>query len=96
MFTGKTMAAALYFLAKYPKKQKRLREEVLKNLPEKNSPVTKEILSKSAYLKAVIKETTRIAPIAIGTLRTSVKDLVLSGYQIPKDVSKIIICSYII
>ncbi|KAJ8924326.1 hypothetical protein NQ315_007122 [Exocentrus adspersus] len=82
--TGKTLGAALYFLARNPDKQERLREEVFKNLPNKDSTVTKEALNQSPYLKAVIKETTRIAPIAIGNVRTSVKDMVLGGYQIPK------------
>ncbi|XP_018572395.1 cytochrome P450 CYP12A2 [Anoplophora glabripennis] len=82
--TGKTMAAALYFLAKNPDKQQCLREEVYNNLPEKNSSVTKEILNNSPYLKAVIKETTRIAPIAVGNVRTTIKDSVLGGYKIPK------------
>uniref|UniRef100_V5GP28 Cytochrome P450 CYP12A2 n=1 Tax=Anoplophora glabripennis TaxID=217634 RepID=V5GP28_ANOGL len=82
--TGKTLATLLYFLAKNPDKQQCLREELLKNLPEKNSPVTKEVLNKSPYLKAAIKESSRIAPTAIGNLRTTVKDLVLAGYQIPK------------
>lgn len=77
----------MYFLAKNPDKQQRLRDEVLQNLPEKNSPVTKETLTNSPYLKAVIKETTRIAPIAVGTVRSTIKDSVLSGYQIPKNVS---------
>lgn len=82
--TGRTMAAALYFLAKNPDKQKRFREELKKHLPSKESAVTKEMLKDSPYLKAVIKETTRLAPIAPGNMRTTIKDLVLSGYRIPK------------
>ncbi|XP_050296553.1 cytochrome P450 CYP12A2-like [Anthonomus grandis grandis] len=82
--TGRTMASALYFLARNPDKQELLREELRKYLPNKDSPVTKDILRGSPYLKAVIKETTRLSPVSIGTLRTTVKDMVLSGYQIPK------------
>nr|WCC58035.1 cytochrome P450 [Pharsalia antennata] len=82
--TGKSMGAALYFLASNPDKQQCLKEEVYKNLPKKNSPVTKEILNNSPYLKAVIKETIRMAPISVGNLRTSTKDSVIGGYKIPK------------
>lgn len=82
--TGKTLAAVLYFLAKNTDKQERLRQEVLKHLPEKDSPITSEVLNKSPYLKAAIKESMRISPIGIGNVRTTVKDLVLAGYKIPK------------
>lgn len=82
------MAAALYFLAKNPEKQEKLRNELRTYLPSKESAVTKDMLRQSPYLKAVIKETTRIAPISIGNLRRTIKDTVLSGYQIPKGVSK--------
>ncbi|KAJ8962684.1 hypothetical protein NQ318_001081, partial [Aromia moschata] len=68
--------AALYLLAKNPEKQARLREEVRRNLPDKNSPVTKD---------ATIKEATRISPVAVAHLRTTVKDLVLGGYRVPRN-----------
>lgn len=88
------MAAALYFLARNPDKQQILREEIFKNLPEKESPITREILNNSPYLKAVIKETTRIAPIGVGNVRATIKDSVLGGYQVPKDVSIFLIIIY--
>ncbi|XP_060518386.1 probable cytochrome P450 12a4, mitochondrial [Cylas formicarius] len=82
--TGRTMGAALYFLSKNPDKQEILREELKQHMPNKNSPVTKEMLMYSPYLKAVVREATRLSPISIGQLRTTIKDLVLGGYQIPK------------
>ncbi|XP_066141280.1 cytochrome P450 CYP12A2-like [Euwallacea fornicatus] len=82
--TGRTMGGALYFLAKNPTAQMKLFEELKVFMPTKNSPVTNEMLRESPYLKAVIKETMRLSPIAIGNLRTTVKDTVLSGYRIPK------------
>lgn len=81
------MASALYYLAKNPKVQNSLRQELRQSMPNKNSPVTKEMLRESPYLKAVIKETTRLAPISVGSLRTTAKDCILSGYQIPKGVN---------
>jgi cytochrome P450 family 12 len=82
--TGRVLAAALYYLSKNPEVQEKMRSEALTLLKTKESPVTHEVLKNAPYLKAVIKETTRLAPIAIGNLRTTAKDLVLGGYQIPK------------
>ncbi|GLV43434.1 Cytochrome P450 301a1 [Carabus blaptoides fortunei] len=82
--TSRTVAAALYFLAKNQQAQERLRAEVRSVLPNKDSPVTKDALNNMPYLKAVIKETTRMAPIGTGNMRQMTKDIVLSGYQIPK------------
>ncbi|KAL1501985.1 hypothetical protein ABEB36_007202 [Hypothenemus hampei] len=84
--TGKTLAATLYYLGKNPKVQENLRKELLLHMPNKDSPVTSEMLKDCPYVKAVIKETTRLAPIAIGNLRTTVKNMVLSEYQVPKGV----------
>lgn len=53
------------------------------------SPVTYEILNKIPYLKACIREVLRLAPIAIGNLRTMKTNVVVGGYQIPKGVSKL-------
>lgn len=88
MQTGKTIASTLYFLAKNQNVQNKLRDELKKVLPTKETPLTIEILDHLSYLKAVIRESIRIAPIAVGNQRTTVKDLVLCGYQIPKGVSQ--------
>lgn len=85
--TGKIIGAGLYYLATDKESQSKLRKELLKLLPSKNSPITNEVLDQAHYLKAVVKEITRLATIAIGNVRTSVKDTVLSGYQIPEGVS---------
>lgn len=76
----------MYYLSKNKDVQKKLRDEVISVLPKKDSPITKEVLDNMPYLKSVIKETTRLAPIAIGNLRRTPKDLVLGGHQIPKGV----------
>ena len=35
------------------------------------------------YLRAVIKESLRLFPITLGTVRQTTKDVVISGYKIP-------------
>lgn len=84
------MAATLYYLAKHPEVQEKLHRELKTIFPNKNSPLNKMSLANASYLKAVIKETMRLAPVAAGSLRTTTKDLVLYGYQIPKGVRQVI------
>lgn len=68
--------------------QNKLRDDLKEVLPTKDTRLTVEILDQLSYLKAVIRESIRIAPIAVGNQRTTTKDLILCGYQIPKGVSK--------
>lgn len=82
--TSNSAAAALYYLAKNQDKQEILFQEVKRFLPEKNSAITAEILNEMKYMKACIKESMRLAPIASGNTRRTVKDFVLGDYQIPK------------
>jgi cytochrome P450 len=67
-------------LSKNPEKQTQLRNEAVALLQDK------EILAKASYLQGVIKEVTRLAPIAVGNLRTTVKNLIFGGYQVPSGV----------
>lgn len=82
--TTKALSSALYHLATNAEPQTKLREELLRVLPEKEARITPDKLEQMPYLKAVIKETFRISPLALALRRTTVKDLVLSGYQVPK------------
>lgn len=82
--TSHTAAAALYYLSKNHDKQEKLFEELKRFLPEKNSPITADILNELKYMKACIKESMRLSPIASGNQRRTVKDFVLGDYQIPK------------
>lgn len=84
--TSHATAVALYFLAKNPDKQQKLFEEIQRYLPDKNQAVTSDILNNLKYLKACIKESMRMKPIAIGNIRLMQKDTVLSNYKIPKGV----------
>lgn len=82
--TGKVSAAILYFLAANKDVQHKLREEVTKALPGSSDFVTKESLEQLQYLRAVVKETMRIAPVTSANLRVMTKDVTLGGYNIPE------------
>ncbi|TMW43219.1 hypothetical protein DOY81_011699, partial [Sarcophaga bullata] len=82
--TTSTMAGLLLCLAKNPTKQAKLREEVLKLLPKKDSEFQEESLKHIPYLRACIKESLRMYPIIMGVAREVANDVVLSGYRVPK------------
>jgi len=55
-------------------------------LPDKTTPVTHNVLSKSPYVRGCIKESMRLFPIASNILRTMQTDVTIGGYIIPKGV----------
>lgn len=55
-------------------------------LPEKSSKLATESLNSAPYLRAVIKEAMRMHAAVNGVTRAAQQDLVLQGFQIPKDV----------
>ncbi|XP_017845037.1 probable cytochrome P450 12a4, mitochondrial [Drosophila busckii] len=81
--TSSTFAAAMLGIAINPEKQAKLREEVMRVLPNKDSEFTEESMKNVPYLRACIKESQRLWPLVIGHARTTNKDCVLSGYKIP-------------
>lgn len=85
--TSHSAASAIYYLAKNHDKQEKLFDELKRLLPDKNSPITADKLNEMKYMKACIKESMRLSPIASGNQRRTVKDIVLGGYQIPKGVN---------
>lgn len=56
----------MYSLAKNPDKQEKLRKEILKILPNKDSILTEENMKSMPYLRACIKEASRLNPVTIG------------------------------
>lgn len=76
----------MYILAKNQDKQQKLREEVRKIMPNKNTPLTEESLNNIPYMRACLKEVNRVRPIIQYNVRSTPSDIVLKGYQIPKDV----------
>ncbi|XP_059224404.1 cytochrome P450 CYP12A2 isoform X2 [Stomoxys calcitrans] len=81
--TSTTFTALLLCLSKNPEKQAKLREEIMRVLPQKDSEFTEEAIKNMPYLRACIKESQRIYPLAVGNVRVAAKDVVLSGYRIP-------------
>lgn len=72
-----TVMATLYLLAKNPEKQTKLRQEIL----------TKQ--DQRAYLRACLKESMRMMPMATGNARLTTKEYNVMGYRIPKDVNSL-------
>lgn len=71
-------------MAQNPDKQAKLREEIRKILPRKDSEFDKDALQKVPFLKACIKESLRVYPLTPGNARVVQQDVLLSGYQVPK------------
>ncbi|GLH07264.1 Cytochrome P450 301b1 [Gryllus bimaculatus] len=86
--TSYATGALLYLLSRNPDKQEELHAELRRVLPQRDTPVTAERLQDMKYLRAAIKESMRMKPVAIGQLRENPKEgLVLRNYYIPKGVS---------
>lgn len=85
MQTTTTFTGCLLCLAKNPEKQSKLREEILRILPEKDSEFTEASMKNVPYLRACIKEALRVYPLAPGNARVIKSDIVLNGYQVPKE-----------
>lgn len=69
--------------------QQKVFEEAKAVLPDyERDEITADKLSNQlSYSKAVLKETFRLNPVSVGVGRITNTDLVLSGYQVPKNVS---------
>ena len=80
------VVSVLYCLARNQDKQEILRNEVLNILPEKSSKMTTQSLNNIPYLRAVVKEALRLNPPISGNVRDAGQDLIIQGYQIPKNV----------
>ncbi|CAN7995760.1 unnamed protein product [Ixodes hexagonus] len=81
--TAYTTSFILYYLATNPTSQEKLFLELRRFLPEKDSHLDLEQLQNATYLRACIRESLRLSPIAIGVGRILPEDVVLSGYNVP-------------
>ncbi|CAK8680194.1 unnamed protein product [Clavelina lepadiformis] len=81
--TQHAAAFALYCLANNPEKQEVLRKEIKEFLKKDN--ISGKTLQGLKYLHACVRETQRLFPLTLGFSRIIPKDLILSGYLVPKD-----------
>ncbi len=79
--TGNTLGFLLYNLAVNPEKQEKLREECLRS----GERLTPQTLDKMRYYKACARESLRLTPTIPAFVRNIVDDVVIQGYNIPKD-----------
>lgn len=74
----------MYHLARNQEKQEKLHKEVEKI---GNRVITADDLSGCHYVKAVLKETLRLNPVAVGIGRLLEEDAIFSNYHVPKGVN---------
>lgn len=84
-----TSSSVLYQLATRPVEQQKLYEELKRNIPHPDTPLTMSIIDKNQYTKGFIREVQRKYSTVIGNGRTLQEDTVICGYQIPKGVEVI-------
>lgn len=80
--TVPTLLFTLYCLAKNPHSQQLVYEEITKAMPV-GEPITADMIARLPYLKACVKEASRLYPIGLDIKRIPQKNLVLGGYQVP-------------
>ncbi|XP_037951538.1 cytochrome P450 CYP12A2-like isoform X2 [Teleopsis dalmanni] len=84
--TTTTFTGIMLCLAKNPEKQQKLREELFRIMPQKDTPFTEDIRKELNYTRCCIKEALRVYPLGPGNTRVLQNDVVLSGYQVPKGI----------
>ncbi|XP_075164365.1 cytochrome P450 302a1, mitochondrial isoform X2 [Haematobia irritans] len=84
--TSYTTAFALYHISRHSEVQRRIYEEALTVLPSKDSPLLADSLKSGIpYTRATLKEVFRLNPISVGVGRILTKNLIFSGYHVPKN-----------
>ncbi|XP_033339232.2 putative cytochrome P450 12a5, mitochondrial [Megalopta genalis] len=82
--TANCEAFLMYHLAKNPRTQKKLFDEIMNVLPTINSAITEGSLKEMRYLKACLQESLRLRPAFPYFTRLLPKTISLHGYTIPK------------
>lgn len=81
--TTYTVLNNLFFLAKNPDAQEKLFSEIDKHISKDKGVIDASIFPKLHYLRACVKESFRMKPIAPVITRNLSKDIVIKGYRIP-------------
>lgn len=77
----------LYHLARNPAVQRRVYAEASALMPRPSDALdAKRLAAEASYARAVLKESLRLNPIAVGVGRNLNSDLVLGGFLVPKGV----------
>lgn len=94
--TTSAIVGILFCLAKNQDKQDKLRAELRQNIPDSTETLTAAPMANLPYLRAVIKESMRMFPPILGTIRKISDDLVLCGHKVPKgtDICAVSMLSY--
>ncbi|CAK9806584.1 Probable cytochrome P450 12a5, mitochondrial [Anthophora plagiata] len=82
--TANSESFLLYYLAKNPRIQRILYDEIASVLPYKDSVFTEDTLKSMPYLKACLQESLRLRPTFPYITRLLPKTISLHGYTIPK------------
>ncbi|XP_043288491.1 probable cytochrome P450 12a5, mitochondrial [Venturia canescens] len=82
--TVNSQAFLLYYLAKNPRVQRKLRDEISSVMSNGESSMTQENLNQMTYLKACLRECLRLRPAFPYISRILPKNITLHGYSIPK------------
>lgn len=86
--TSYASAFLLYHIARNPEVQQKLHEEAKRVLPSAKDELSMDALRTDiTYTRAVLKESLRLNPIAVGVGRILNQDAIFSGYFVPKGVS---------
>lgn len=91
--TAASLMWSIYYMAKYPHMQERLRKEIRENLPSANSdaPVTSNDIDKLPYLNAVCSEVLRTNSPVAQTIRVVNSDCTIQDQFVPKDTLLILV-----
>lgn len=83
--SASTLTVASLFMGLHPNVWRKVKAEQEQLVAEYGEEFTRDTLDKSVYLDAVIKETLRIKPVAMGEMRLVEDTIVVDGKQIPKN-----------
>ncbi|OQR70919.1 cytochrome P450-like [Tropilaelaps mercedesae] len=83
IWTSHATQWAFYLLSRHPDAQRKVLEEVQRAVGVGRTDIPEEALARMPYVKAVIKETLRLYPVAPFLTRILDQDITLDGYSVP-------------
>ena len=88
--TAETAMWALYEISKHPEVQDKLYSEIASNIRD-DETIDNKVIQKVPYLRACLKEVFRFHPLVPLLSRTTQSDLILSGYDVPRETVVIVL-----